>query len=406
MMHRAALAFLLAGTGLVATPVAQRGGDKDDEEIAKAGPVDPYTERDPERMKAAGIVSYGPFPWADGHTTDDIETELGKGRFLWLETAHFRIGFNLKSIGWPEEQDEKAFLRDEIEAVRKRLPKFPKKPKTLTPWVRLHLYAFRLEQLYADVQALLSVTDDDFADGAAPPNGRYLGMQDKYLVLLLQKRSDVARYFEHFCDFQCDSSMQWYHPKTHQMLTAVAAQALEGFDASAVHGHVLYSVTHNLMSGYRGYHLRLPLWLEEGLAHWYSRRVPNDGVNVQILDSEAVAQDDKQADWAVKVRRRAQHEGVCYPFEEMVKWTTFEQMGYHAHSQSWSRVDYLMQLDRAKVGQLITRLKQMPPVLETQVPPEKVGIAAQKLLFELFELDAPAFDERWREWVLKTYPKK
>jgi hypothetical protein len=222
----------------------------------------------------------------------------------------------------------------------------------------------------------------------------------------VQKRSDLARYFERFCNFRCDSSMRWYHPKTHQMLTAVAAQALEGFDASAVHGHVLYSVTHNLMSGYRGYHLRLPLWLDEGLAHWFSRRVPSDGVNVQILDSEAVAQDGKQSDWAVKVRRRAQHEGVCYPFEQMVKWTGFEQMGYHAHSQAWSRVDYLMQLDRASVGQMITRVKQMPPVLETQVPPAKVGIEAQKQLFELFELEAAEFDERWREWVLKTYPKK
>jgi hypothetical protein len=31
---------------------------------------------------------------------------------------------------------------------------------------------------------------------------------------------------------------------------------------------------------------------------------------------------------------------------------------------------------------------------------------AQKLLIELFELDAATFDQKWREWVLKTYPKK
>ena len=29
-----------------------------------------------------------------------------------------------------------------------------------------------------------------------------------------------------------------------------------------------------------------------------------------------------------------------------------------------------------------------------------------QLLMELFEHDGPTFDRKWREWVLKTYPKK
>ncbi|MCA8974958.1 MAG: hypothetical protein KDC98_09565 [Planctomycetes bacterium] len=401
--------FLVA-TCLVAACLAQdpekENATKDDEDVLKAGREDPFTKQDPELMKEAGIISYGPFPWADFKTSDDIETVLGKGRFLWLETAHFRIGFNFKTVNWPEGQEKRKFLKNEIKEVRKRLKKFPEKPKKLTPWIRLHLYAYRLEKLYGEVQALLGVTDADFGQGKEPPNGPYLGMGDKFLVLLFQKESDLARYFERFCNTKADTSMRWYHTKTHQLVAAVAAQGLEGFDSIALQGHVTYAVTHNLLNGYKGFHMQLPMWLDEGLAHSFALAVPSDVVNVQILDTEAVSQDDKQANWPVKVRRRAQHDGAYFTFEQMVKWTKFEEMGYHAHSQSWSRVDYLLQLDREKVGLMIGQLKSMPPAVGGAVPAAHVATKAQKLLIELFELDAATFDTRWREWVLKTYPKK
>ncbi len=61
--------------------VAGRAQDKppakEEDEIAKLGPLDPYTGGDAAAMAAAGIVSYGPFPWADSHRTEDIDRVLG-----------------------------------------------------------------------------------------------------------------------------------------------------------------------------------------------------------------------------------------------------------------------------------------------------------------------------------------
>lgn len=90
----------------------------------------------------------------------------------------------------------------------------------------------------------------------------------------------------------------------------------------------------------------------------------------------------------------------------MANWSKWEELGYHAHSQSWSRIDYLMQLDREKVGVMLRKLKSVPSdhTFEGQAP--QIRTMAQKLLFELFEFDGPTFDQRWREWVTKTYPKK
>jgi hypothetical protein len=66
-----------------------------------------------------------------------------------------------------------------------------------------------------------------------------------------------------------------------------------------------------------------------------------------------------------------------------------------------------MQLDREKLGLMVRELKSLP--LSTEPYAEqgaKVRTMAQKLLFDLFEMDAATFDTKWREWVLKTYPKK
>lgn len=397
------IVLLLLGLSLAAQ---DKPPPKDEDEVVKLGPVDPYTGGDKAAMAAAGVVAYGPFPWADFHTTDDVDRVLGERRVLWLETAHFRIGFSMKSIAWPEAAGPKKALQEEIKALRKKLPKVPEKPKKLDPWLRLHLAAQRCEKAYAEFQKLIGATDADFpAKGKLPGEGAYLGMPEKFLVLLFQKKSDMGRYMDRFCNRKEDSSMRFYHDKTHQMLLAIAAEGLEGFDECGMHGHMVYALWHNLMNGYNGYAFPLPHWFAEGIAHWYARKVESDFLNIQIRDDEAVA-DEKQNNWPVKVRRRAQHDGAWFPFETMANWAKWEDLGYHAHSQAWSRMDYLLQLDREKVGLMLRKLKAVPPDGTFEGQAGQLRTMAQKLLFELFEFDGPTFDQKWREWVLKTYPKK
>ena len=76
------------------------------------------------------------------------------------------------------------------------------------------------------------------------------------------------------------------------------------------------------------------------------------------------------------------------------------------HPAIAGRVDYLLATDREKVGQLLKQLKALPPPVDKPTPQAEVATLCEKLLIELFELDGPTFDRKWREWVLKTYPKK
>ena len=379
---------------------------KDEDEVKKLGPVDPYTGGDKALMAAVGIVAYGPFPWADNFRTEDVDRVLGEGRMLWVESAHFRFGFNMRSIAWPEPAGAKKALQEEIKALRKKLPKIPEKPKKLDPWLRLHLAVQRCEQAYGEFQQLIGATDADFpAKGKQPGEGAYLGLPDKFLVLLFQKKSDMSRYMDRFCNHKEDSSMRYYHDKTFQLVQAMSAEGLESFDESGLHAHMVYALWHNLMNGYQGFRYPLPLWFAEGIAHWHARKVESDNLNIQIKDDEAVAE-EKQNNWPVKVRRRAQHDGAWFPFETMANWAKWDEMGYHAHSQAWSRIDYLLQSDREKVGLMLKKLKSVPSDGTYEGQAGQLRVLAQKLLFELFEFDGPTFDQKWREWVLKTYPKK
>ena len=49
--------------------------------------ADPYTRNDGKLLAAAGYVSLGPFEFADGHDTRQIESVTADEDWRWVETA-------------------------------------------------------------------------------------------------------------------------------------------------------------------------------------------------------------------------------------------------------------------------------------------------------------------------------
>lgn len=384
-----------------APPLAGKG--KEDDEVARTK-VDPYTGGDAALLQQAGHTAYGPFLWSKDTRTEDIDRVLGEGRVLWLETAHFRIGCNLRTVPIPEKQAQRKAIHDEVAALRKKLPKIPDKPKRLDPWLRMHLFAARAEKLYAEVEAMLLAGGAKFGTAKQPPDGPYLGLPDKFLLLVFQKKSDLARYFDRFCGVQADRSFSYYLPTSHQFLYGVSLEGLEVEDDPSLHSHVLYGLAGNLVNGLRGYSYRMPPWLAEGVAHVVSRRVETEFVNVTVKDDEAVNEEDQHL-WPKKVRARAQYDRTRIPFSQMALWQKNQDMGYHGELQSWSRVDFLLEHDTDKLGALLLRLKSLP-ISYDGVKPEDWATMQKTAVQEVFGWDAETFDAKWREFVLETYPKK
>ncbi|MGB0685343.1 MAG: hypothetical protein ACPGQD_04040, partial [Planctomycetota bacterium] len=189
------LLLLTMLTGLLAVPATAQKDNEDDE-----GPEpDPYTEEVREAMDRAGYVRFGQMQWADNHGTKDIEEAFGGVEMIWVETEHFRIGSSLPEYTIDRANKvEKKKLEEELKRLRERLPTAPKKVKKLDPWLRLHLFAMRAEELYDEIEEMLKVEDESFprgpgtvVDGKYMGEGPYLGMTDKYLVLLTEKKSAI-----------------------------------------------------------------------------------------------------------------------------------------------------------------------------------------------------------------------
>ena len=113
----------------------------------------------PELMKELGL-SYGPFAFAHSNS-DQVGQELLISRHvLWLQTPHFRIGSMMKK--WKIPVPERKAYRAELAEMQATYPEIDPKVSTLDPWLRLHLYAWRMEKMYALFLDHMGLTDEDF----------------------------------------------------------------------------------------------------------------------------------------------------------------------------------------------------------------------------------------------------
>ncbi|HEX6885815.1 MAG TPA: hypothetical protein VF530_20745 [Planctomycetota bacterium] len=383
-------------------------------EIKPFPKIDPYTKDDPGAKERAGYASFGPFRFGDDHTTSQIETTLGGIPLIWVETDHFKIGSGLPEYALDDDAKEKEKVRKELERLAKRLPDVKVKAKKLDPWLRLHLHAQRLEELYAQFLARFRLDENDFP--TAPPDaksagpymgeGRYLGMPAKFTVLLFDKKSSVGRYSGVYLGQALNTPTRWVFPTVGSFLFLTAAEFLEGEyqNDTALHCDVVSGVVQNLAAGFRGYRVVLPFAVSEGIAHWFSREIDPRYHIFSGLDLTRVRIRD-ESNWAPSVRARVEHK-VFASTHDMLGWSDADSLEWADHLILWSRLDYLMQREDGAAGSLLRLLKEPPGTKTGQLTPEETLARARQAFQTIAGGDLARFDADWGEWVLRTYPKK
>lgn len=373
--------------------------------------VDPYTEGDAKAMERAGYLSFGPFLFAGSHTTEVAEKALGGVPLIWVETAHFKIGSTLEPYRYSDDPKEKKKIQAELKALKKRLPGVKNKPKELDPWLRLHLWAMRLEALYESFCEEFGFRDDMFP---APPGtvpyvgeGKYLGLEAKFAVLLTEKRSSLARYTSSFCDRQVDNSYRYYFPESKSLFFGMSREGLEGVydNDSAMHYAVAFNVAQNLGNGYRGYTHEAPPWWNLGLARWFARRVDPRWLLYTTSGMGGQRFEEKDSLWPQKVRARVEQE-VFDSMPELMNKRSFEEIGFNEHMMIWSRVDFIMSLDQEEKRGLITYLQEPAAWSGAVFHGESLEDQFAKALTASTGMDEAEFDRRWVKFVLSEYPKR
>ncbi|HEU4418974.1 MAG TPA: hypothetical protein VFT55_08545 [Planctomycetota bacterium] len=378
--------------------------------------VDPYTEANPAAMAKAGYTAYAPFPFGHRHDTRDIMALLGDEQLLWIETAHFRIGCALSPLPLRGEADWIESTKEELKRLKTRLPKVKAEARELDPWLRTHLIAQRCEELYAEVQANLGVRDDTFpaAPGHDPSDpakffgrGPYLGLPQKYSVLIVSRVSSLARYTRAHQGHETELPRRYFDLEYKGMVFAVAEETSAGLMKNdfALHTHLVYNLSYTLYTAYRWFGHDLPPWLVGGLAHWHGRRIcPRFPAYERQRDDTNLEQREfwRWDERAPGLLRNGAFESI----EALMRRPTMTEFGMEQHIQSWAFVDFLMATRKAATMRFLHEMKDPFHNLRQQPSQEELLARAKVCLARAFGVDAAGLEAAWKTQLLRARPKK
>jgi len=410
-----AAAALLAGLLAPAVHAAPAAPIQEGEGREPRPQVDPYTEGKPKALAKAGYLSLGPFQLATGQSTEQVVQDLGGEPLLWAETAHFKLGCSLDRIPLPEDRLLRKSVTEELERLGKRIPGLRKRPKELDPWLRLHLYAQRLEELHARFREVLGLSDEEFAAGKGAGvgslkeigRGAHFGMHGKPIALIFEKTAAMSRYATLYLGGPTEKAFRQYFSQDDAFLFMTSMEQLVGSydNDGALHCTVAFGVVQNLLNGFRGYTHNTPAWLEMGIARWFIRDIDPRWQLYTAAPGEFLRGED-EVDWAPKVRARVEHR--YFPTTaQMFAWQDPNALSFAEHMILWSRIDYLIGRDDGRtMRELLWRTMEPLPHDGAGTREEVAAAQAARAFRDATGMEPEAFDEAWAAWVLKEYPAK
>jgi hypothetical protein len=223
----------------------------------------------------------------------------------------------------------------------------------------------------------------------------------------LQKAGSHARHTRAFHGREVAEPVRWQDAKFGSLYWGASEETANGlfrFDY-ALHAHLVFNVTHNLLTGYRGFRHELPPWLVTGLAHWHSRAVTPRFPTYDRKDASDKEMRSAFWEWDKRVRGLMTNQAF-EPVPALLDRTTAGGFDLEQHMQSWALVDFLMATNKAKLMRFVHRLKdpfqggrRLPTEAEARL--RQVDAMQQTLGFDASQLEAA-----FRQHVLGGKAKK
>ncbi|HJO25673.1 MAG: hypothetical protein CMK00_09025 [Planctomycetes bacterium] len=403
---RALVGFLVLGTSASRAAASIPG---DDELPHNAPTACTICGGEAEAMAAGGIVSHGPFDFGETDS-QEVDKTLGSARIIWIETAHFEIGMALGPYKIPTAEKEK--LRGELERLALVYPEIkPKKVRVIDVWLRAHLYAMRSEDTWNRMLEVLQVEESDF-----PPKettwligtpywgqGPYIGQVGKYETLILPSEALSLKFLSHYFGLMIRRSQRW-NVIARDTLTLTMHSQQGGLRAEpALHGHLVFNLTHNLVDGFKHYTYETPIWLHEGLAHYMEREI-DPRFNTFDSSEGAASEKTRKARWKPEVRKLVAADEAPR-LAELLRIRSYGDLTLEGHYATWSMIDFLLSEHPDFIGQLLGAIKgivrdgkfgdaTLIPEIHREVFKQRLGMTYAR------------FDAAWGAWVIENYPAR
>lgn len=369
----------------------------------------PYTKGDKDLELKLGYSRFGFFPWRYTDDTKSVQENMGGIPMIWIETEHFLIGSTLGTYKIPNDREERARFKEEIGRLKKKLGKLKAPKKKIDPYLRAHIYAQRMEDLYAAFVEDFGLTDADFGR-----SGTHLGHKDKFRVLLCQRKSEYGRYLRTY-----EKQEQEYSYRTgwrgEGMLAIANVEAIAEYwkkepDApldTMFHCLIAHCIANNFVDGFHRQHLfRGPEWIVYGIGHRFTERIDP---RWKFFDGRKVIydKDDESWNWEPRVRNLVKND-FFISTEKMFALAEYADIGPRDHMVSWSKLTYLMtEADGDMKKFLGLACYPLANNARNNIDPEAELVMRQtRALEEAFGLTPAQLDENWAKWVEKTYKKK
>ena len=430
-MSRRHLLLLLPFLLLFALPApAQRKKDNPDTVI----------DGDTELLEKLGL-SYGPFPFMHS-TNEQVAMDLFiDGEVLWLQTPHFRIGSMLKK--WKIPVPDKKLYRAELALMAEDYPDLDPKTSTLDPWLRLHLMAWRMENMYAEFLDHMGYTDEDFRrlpdeellsqafegeftkvinefelarGGQVRPEGfaqwvgmgQYLGQPHRFEIFVCEDEAVWQEFKLRYCGIKTAHPQRWNvkvetvdegytQSRSRALSFGMSLKQAKVRHDQHLHNALRHNLAINFLDGYMLYLFDMPAWIREGYAH-YMRRLNVHGYNFFDGGEGAALIENQEENWAPIVRKLVKKDEGA-DFARLSRINDYVDLQFEDHLVVWSKIDFLIQTDKQKFGEFIRRIK-------VQGTGAAIADVQRDAFREIYGWTMRQADEAWKTWVLETYPVK
>ena len=363
----------------------------------------PWCQGDPETMRRAGIVSHGGFEFSTTDTAG-VDELLGGKDIYWIETEHFRVGFG--AGGYKVSQEESRKIREELTLLSAVLPEVKPKTKILDPWLRTHLYAQRVEEIWDRFLHLMRANEADFPDGSegwvigSPYHGEgpYAGQKGKYELLVLPTPQDQVAFLRDQFGLFFDRTQRWNIVERDALIVITNIVENDLRDDQALHGHVAFNLTINLLDGYQHYSYDTPRWISEGLAHFVEREL-SPHFNTFDGSEGAVAQMTSKHDWDGEVRKLISS-GEVPTLAELTNLRTFAEFDIDHHYACWSMTAFLVDTEPEGYACLNDRLHGRKDD-QGLADGSNMNDHQREAFQECLGMSYAEFDSAWRTWALE-----
>lgn len=392
------LALVLASTSLLAhAPRAQKS------KLPKNDPgLCPYCGGEPARMAAAGLRSHGGFAFGSTDTAA-VDKLLASVDLYWIESEHFEIGLGLGS--YKPKQSESKSIRAELTELAKVLPEVKPKTRMLDPWLRAHLYAWRVERTWDRWVELIRVDPGVFPTAEAPKligapyfgEGPYLGQKGKYELLVLPTPELQVSFLKSHFGLSVERSQRWNVIERDTLISVTNLSENDLRTDTALHGHVAFNLTALMLDGFKHYSYDVPRWLTESLAHLAEREISPD-FNTFDKSEGATPERSKKKDWDKEVKKLLQTEKAPR-LAQIASVRTFAEFSLADHHTMWSMAVYMTEDHPEALACLINGIKGRRD--STGMPDGSNIFDVQRNLFRTcFGMTYGQFDQAWSAWAL------